>query len=123
MSGDVYRRNRELVTRIYELGLGVAEKNEPVAENLIGSIVPLLRYNGRLLSTLSPKALATAGRIRKENVAYVRRVLQGESIDDVAKDVPEFHPEPKPLTLSRKKSLEDSGKFHIATRILEDGND
>ncbi len=124
MSGDIYNRNRDLVTRVYQLGMAVADKNKYIAASLMNSIVPLLTYNGRLLSKLKSKELAARGCIKKENVRYVYRVLQGESIDDVAKDIPELKetlPEPTLPRPPRRKKLEDSGKFHIATRILEDG--
>ncbi|MEM2916283.1 MAG: hypothetical protein QXT19_02930 [Candidatus Woesearchaeota archaeon] len=123
MSGDVYNRNRELITRVYELGLRVADKNRYVAARLMNSIIPLLTYNGRLLSKLKPRELAAMGCIRKENVVYVYRVLQGESIDSIAEDIPALNETPveqvAPKT-SRRKKLEDSGEFHIATRTLED---
>ncbi len=124
MSGEVYDRNRELVTKVYELGVCVADKNRYISDRLMASSAELLKYNRRLLSKLRPRQLVAMGCIRQDNVNYVYRVLQGESIDDVAKDIPVFKetpPEPVLPRPPRKKKLEDSGEFHAITRALEDG--
>lgn len=126
MSGDVYDRNKELVTRVYILGVKVFDKNEPLASRIMGSIVPLLGYKNGLLSKLRETELAAMGCIKKDNISLVYRALQGESIDDIAKDIPELakvEPLPQPAKKktgrTQKIRLEDSGAYHTAIRALE----
>jgi hypothetical protein len=123
VSGEVYERNKKLVTRVYQLGCNVLRRNEPLAERLMGSIMPLLRYEKGLLSKLSEKELRHMRCIKDNDVGLVYRVLQGESILAIAKGIPALPKEVPLQDLAEAPPDIGSGIFENVIRELEGGRE
>ncbi|MEM4246817.1 MAG: hypothetical protein QXF14_00630 [Candidatus Woesearchaeota archaeon] len=125
MSGDVYERNRVLIQKVYQLGVNVFSKNEPIAERLMKSTIPLLRYNKHnmgLLSKLSKREIEALTCTRQEESGLVYRVLQGESINLISKEIPALPKKTPVMKIEAAPPDVSSGLFENVVRALEDGN-
>lgn len=114
--------NKEIIKNFSQLQAEIARKNSAIGESLEGVVLDLLRYKPLLATATREDLFKFMGRKRKV-VEYLFRIVRGESIAQIAKEIR--------TTKSGKLRLKDyltptpeekEGTYENGVRALEDTN-
>ena len=83
-------KNNQLVERVYLLAQAVGKKNPTISGILGHSVIELLKYK-RDLYKASDSDLRNIKWVKEATLPYIRRIIKGDSIDNIANDIPEYH--------------------------------